>query len=104
MYSKALSTCFLAVPPGITALLAASPQVDARNFFDFNSGSPAPFKCTQFGCLINGGVERWFDAWVFMPVDRRGNLGRNLVIGLEFTDADFRLSRTPGSPKEFGPN
>jgi len=106
MYSKALSTCFLAVTPGITALLTASPQVDAGNFFEFNSGSAAPFKCNQFGCTIsiNGSVERWFDASVFMPVDRYGNLGRNVVVRPDFTNADFRLSRTPDSPKEFGPN
>jgi len=40
---------------------------------------------------INGSVERWFDTSVFTPVGRFGNMGRNVVIGPGFTNADFSV-------------
>jgi hypothetical protein len=40
---------------------------------------------------IIGSVERWFDTSVFAPVERFGNLGRNLVIGPRFDNVDFSV-------------
>ncbi|HKE60329.1 MAG TPA: TonB-dependent receptor [Pyrinomonadaceae bacterium] len=40
---------------------------------------------------INGSVDRWFDTTVFTPVADFGNLGRNVVIGPEFSNTDFSV-------------
>jgi hypothetical protein len=40
---------------------------------------------------ITGSVERWFDPSVFVPVNRFGNLGRNVVLGPGFSTADFSV-------------
>jgi hypothetical protein len=37
--------------------------------------------------------DRWFDTSVFLPVERFGNLGRNVVIGPRFNNTDFSISR-----------
>jgi hypothetical protein len=42
---------------------------------------------------VIGSVERWFDTSVFTPVSRFGNLGRNVVIGPEFNNTDFSVSK-----------
>jgi hypothetical protein len=42
---------------------------------------------------IIGRVERWFDTSVFAPVARPGNLGRNVVIGPEFSNTDFSITK-----------
>jgi hypothetical protein len=36
-------------------------------------------------------VERWFDTSAFTPVERFGNLGRNVVIGPGFHNVDFSV-------------
>jgi len=36
-------------------------------------------------------VDRWFDTTVFTPVADFGNLGRNVVIGPEFSNTDFSV-------------
>jgi hypothetical protein len=38
-----------------------------------------------------GTVEKWFDTSVFVPVQRAGNLGRNVVIGPGFNNVDFSV-------------
>ena len=38
-----------------------------------------------------GSVDRWFDTSVFTAVQRFGNLGRNVVIGPGFNNADFSV-------------
>ena len=43
---------------------------------------------------IFGNVERWFDTSAFTPVDRFGNLGRNVVIGPTFNNVDFSVFKT----------
>jgi hypothetical protein len=40
---------------------------------------------------ILGNVDRWFDTSVFTPVARFGNLGRNVVSGPRFDNADFSV-------------
>jgi hypothetical protein len=42
---------------------------------------------------IIGSVERWFDTSVFTSVARFGNLGRNVVIGPGFNNADFSITK-----------
>jgi hypothetical protein len=42
---------------------------------------------------IIGNVDNWFDTSVFVPVNRFGNLGRNVVIGPRFNNTDLSLSR-----------
>jgi len=43
---------------------------------------------------IFGNVERWFDTSAFTPVERFGNLGRNVVIGPTFNNVDFSIFKT----------
>src|SRR5262245_6408020 len=38
-------------------------------------------------------VDRWFDTSVFVPVERLGNLGRNMVIGPRFNDTDLSVTK-----------
>lgn len=38
-----------------------------------------------------GNVERWFDTTALTPVERFGNLGRNVVIGPGFNNTDFSI-------------
>jgi hypothetical protein len=40
---------------------------------------------------VVGDVNRWFDASVFVAVDRFGNLGRNVVIGPPFHNTDLSV-------------
>ncbi len=40
---------------------------------------------------VIGEVDRWFDTSVFVPVDRFGTLGRNVVIGPPFHDTDLSV-------------
>ena len=42
---------------------------------------------------IIGSTERWFDSSVFIPVERFGNLGRNVVIGPRFNNTDVAVTR-----------
>jgi hypothetical protein len=42
---------------------------------------------------IVGSVDQWFDPTVFEPVDRFGNLGRNVVIGPGFNNTDLSIIR-----------
>jgi len=42
---------------------------------------------------IIGNVNRWFDTSVFVPVPRIGNLGRNVIIGPSFNNADFSITK-----------
>lgn len=42
---------------------------------------------------IVGSPDLWFDTSVFTPVSRFGNLGRNLVIGPGFNNADFSIMK-----------
>jgi len=42
---------------------------------------------------IFGEVERWFDTSVFAPVQRFGNLGRNVIIGPGFNNTDFSVTK-----------
>jgi hypothetical protein len=42
---------------------------------------------------MTGRVEQWFDTSVFAPVDRFGNLGRNVIIGPRFNNTDLALTR-----------
>jgi hypothetical protein len=42
---------------------------------------------------IIGTTERWFDPSVFVPVERFGNLGRNVVTGPRFNNTDVALTR-----------
>jgi hypothetical protein len=42
---------------------------------------------------IIGSVDRWFDPWAFVAVDRFGNLGRNVVIGPAFHNTDLSVIR-----------
>jgi hypothetical protein len=42
---------------------------------------------------IIGTTERWFDSSVFVPVERFGNLGRNVVIGPRFNNTDVAVTR-----------
>ena len=48
---------------------------------------------------IVGSVDRWFDTSVFVPVDRFGNLGRNVVIGPPFHNTDLSVIKNfqPGA-------
>ena len=43
-----------------------------------------------------GSVDRWFDTSVFTPVGRFGNLGRNVIIGPGFNNADFSVIKNTG--------
>jgi hypothetical protein len=43
---------------------------------------------------IIGSVDRWFDTYVFTPVSRFGNVGRNVIIGPGFSNTDFSLIKT----------
>jgi Carboxypeptidase regulatory-like domain/TonB dependent receptor len=38
-------------------------------------------------------VDRWFDTSVFVPVERFGNLGRNVVIGPRFNNTDLSVTK-----------
>jgi Carboxypeptidase regulatory-like domain/TonB dependent receptor-like, beta-barrel len=40
-----------------------------------------------------GDVDQWFDTTAFTPVERFGNLGRNVVIGPAFNNADFSITK-----------
>src|SRR5258705_4331551 len=40
---------------------------------------------------VIGDVERWFDPSVFVPAERFGSLGRNVVIGPRFDNVDFSI-------------
>jgi len=42
---------------------------------------------------IIGSVERWFDPSVFVATDHFGNLGRNVVIGPAFRNADVSVAK-----------
>jgi hypothetical protein len=42
---------------------------------------------------IVGSVDQWFDTSVFEPVDRFGNLGRNVIIGPGFHNTDLSVIR-----------
>jgi hypothetical protein len=46
-----------------------------------------------------GRVDQWFDTSVFVPVDRFGNLGRNVVIGPPFHNTDLSVIKNfrPGT-------
>ncbi len=48
---------------------------------------------------IVGSVDQWFDSSVFVPVDRFGNLGRNVVIGPSFHNTDLSVIKNfqPGT-------
>jgi hypothetical protein len=48
---------------------------------------------------IVGSVDQWFDTSVFVPVDRFGNLGRNVVIGPSFHNTDLSVIKNfqPGT-------
>jgi hypothetical protein len=48
---------------------------------------------------VIGEVDRWFDTSVFVPVDRFGTLGRNVVIGPPFHDTDLSVIKNfqPGA-------
>ena len=47
-----------------------------------------------------GGVNRWFDTSVFLPVSTFGDLGRNVIIGPGFDNTDFSLTKnTPVNDK-----
>ncbi len=39
-------------------------------------------------------VDAWFDTSVFTPVERPGNLGRNVIIGPAFNNTDFSITKT----------
>jgi len=43
-----------------------------------------------------GSLDRWFDTTAFTPVTRFGNLGRNVVVGPGFTNADFSIMKDTG--------
>jgi hypothetical protein len=43
---------------------------------------------------VIGSVDRWFDTSVFIPVSRFGDLGRNVIFGPGFSNADFSLMKT----------
>ena len=43
---------------------------------------------------IVGSVDRWFDTSAFVPVDRFGNLGRNVVTGPTFNNTDLSITKT----------
>jgi hypothetical protein len=43
---------------------------------------------------VPGEVDAWFDTNAFTPVARFGNLGRNVVIGPNFNNADCSLTKT----------
>ena len=40
-----------------------------------------------------GKVDEWFDTSVFTPVSNFGNLGRNVVIGPKFNNADLSIMK-----------
>jgi hypothetical protein len=42
---------------------------------------------------ITGSVDSWFDISAFTPVARFGNLGRNVVIGPDFNNTDFSITK-----------
>jgi len=48
---------------------------------------------------IVGSVDQWFDTSMFVPVDRFGNLGRNVVIGPPFHNTDLSVIKNfqPGA-------
>ena len=55
---------------------------------------------TTFGVLTSdhelhvlGSVDEWFDTSLFTPVARFGNLGRNVVTGPGFDNADFSMMK-----------
>ena len=48
-----------------------------------------------------GEVDRWFDTSVFTPVERFGNLGRNVVIGPAFNNADFSVTKNTSLGERF---
>jgi carboxypeptidase family protein len=51
---------------------------------------------------IIGAVDRWFDPSVFIPVDRFGNLGRNVVIGPAFHNTDVSLIKNVQAGRRIG--
>jgi len=42
---------------------------------------------------VIGNVDRWFDTSVFVPVERFGSLGRNVVIGPPFNNTDLSITK-----------
>src|SRR5262249_3819200 len=42
---------------------------------------------------VIGNVDNWFDTSVFVPVAGFGNLGRNVVTGPGFNNADFSIMK-----------
>ncbi|HMF02960.1 MAG TPA: TonB-dependent receptor, partial [Terriglobia bacterium] len=42
---------------------------------------------------VIGSVDRWFDTSVFVPVERFGSLGRNVVIGPPFNNTDMSITK-----------
>ena len=42
---------------------------------------------------VIGNVDRWFDTSVFVPAERFGSLGRNVVIGPPFNNTDLSISK-----------
>jgi hypothetical protein len=58
------------------------------------NGSPNTVRPDVTGPIrIIGSVDQWFDATVFVAVDRFGNLGRNVVVGPAFHNTDLSVSR-----------
>jgi hypothetical protein len=59
------------------------------------NGTPNSVRPDLVGPIrIIGSVDQWFDPTAFMAVDRFGTLGRNVVIGPAFYNADLAVIKT----------
>jgi hypothetical protein len=79
------------------AAIAQSQSGNPVNIVTSNStlnGTPNTVRPDLTGpIIVTGAVEQWFDPSAFAAVNRFGNLGRNVVVGPAFHNADVSVMR-----------